>query len=145
VGIGRQRAGWISPEHASLAPGDNDERSIWQPVEAEREQEGHSKDDLAPALRIHGQDLLSAPVREPETAVVPARRFAHGQACQQDLRYGCVERFLWHGPLLEGWMSSLSVLRRSRARRPDIFLKDGRCASASRPFHGAPCAGSVLR
>lgn len=43
---------------------------------------------LAAALEVDSDDLLRAPVREPETVLVPSRRLADREAGQQGLRFG---------------------------------------------------------
>ncbi len=51
---------------------DDEQAPIGQPVDAEWES-GHAEDDVAVAVEIDGNDLLHAPVGEPQAVLVPTR------------------------------------------------------------------------
>src|SRR5262249_36761966 len=63
--------------------------AIGKPVDAEWQVKGCADHDLAAAGRVHGENLPSAPVGEPEPIVVPAWRLAHGEPRHQrdDVRF----------------------------------------------------------
>src|SRR5262249_60519266 len=66
------------PSHETvLASRDDQQRAVGKPVEAKRKSEGRLDHAFALAVAIDRHDRLSAPVREPETIVVPSRRFTH--------------------------------------------------------------------
>ena len=62
---------------------DNQQPSVVQPVDRERDRARDADHDLAVAVAIHGDDLLRAPVRKPQPAVMPAWRLADHQTCEK--------------------------------------------------------------
>src|SRR5215203_2233398 len=84
VGMGYQRPVGLPAQQKPISRRDYDQAPIWQPVDAKWERR-YADDDFALALEIDGNDLLRAPVREPETLIVPARRLAERDAGQQGL------------------------------------------------------------
>lgn len=82
IGMGDQRAVGLPAEEQSLAPRDDEQAPIAQPVDTKWDTR-RAGDDLAPAFEIDGNDLLRAPVREHETVVVPTRRLAQRESGQQ--------------------------------------------------------------
>ena len=86
------RSAWVTRDPsgscggAVLVPGHDQQPAVGQPVDRERERRRDAGDDLAVALEIDGDDLLRAPVGEPQAAVVPARRLADREPGQQNLR-----------------------------------------------------------
>ena len=64
----------------------DEQASVREPVRRPAESIGAFSDHLAVAVEIDGDDLPRAPVREPQPAVVPARRLGYGQAIEQYAR-----------------------------------------------------------
>ena len=87
VGLGRERPVGLHAEQTPFGGRDDEQGPVGQPVDAERKRLNLG-DDLAPAVEIDGDQLLRAPVGQPETAVVPARRLGEREARRQDLRLG---------------------------------------------------------
>ena len=58
--------------------------------------------DLGGAVQSNGDDLLCAPVREPEATVVPTRLLPKSDACQE---------YVWclHGLILSTYLLALSL------------------------------------
>src|SRR5690349_830921 len=67
--------------------------TVGEPVDRPPEALRPLRDDLGVAVAADGDDLPGSPVREPQTAFVPARRLADRKAAQQRLRCTC-RRFL---------------------------------------------------
>src|SRR5262249_8805028 len=72
VGMRHERAVELLAQETTLAPRDDQQAAIRQPVDAEWKTKRSAGDDLAVAVKIDRRDFLSAPVREPETVLVPA-------------------------------------------------------------------------
>jgi hypothetical protein len=64
----------LPAQEKPLAPRDDEQAPIGQPVDAKGKRGRNVNDDLALALQIDGNNLLRTPVREPQTAIVPTRR-----------------------------------------------------------------------
>src|SRR5262249_25718528 len=62
--------------------------AVGQPVDAVARDLRAWGDHFAVAVEVDGEDLLFAPVREPQPALVPARRLSHTQAGQQRTCFG---------------------------------------------------------
>jgi hypothetical protein len=101
----------VGPHAHELLAGDQ-EPAVGQPVDRPAEAVARHRgvdlgrsvsDDLAVAVEIDRDDLARASVREPQPAVVPARRFDIGQPVQQDFgfRHG---RQVRHQCLLRIWL-----------------------------------------
>ena len=83
--MGDERPVGLLPQQPPLAARDDEQRPVGQPVEAERQRAEAAGHHLAAPIEADGEDLAGAPVREPEPAVVPARRLAQHEAGQQQL------------------------------------------------------------
>ena len=62
----------------------DEQAAVGQPVDGPAEAGRALSDDLAVAVEIDRDDLLGAPVGEPQPAVVPTRRLDIGETAQQD-------------------------------------------------------------
>src|SRR6266581_3877421 len=76
VGMGHQRPVWLPAQEKSLGTRYDKQAPIGEPVDGERDRGWDTGDYLAVALDIDGDDLLRAPVREPQTTLMPTRRLA---------------------------------------------------------------------
>jgi hypothetical protein len=65
----------------------NEEATVGEPVDGPSEARRTLGDDLGIALEIDSYDLVRAPVREPQTLLVPTRRLADDEVAQQGLRF----------------------------------------------------------
>src|SRR5204863_6131183 len=83
IDVRRERSLRLESHETILAPRDDQQAVIGKPIDAERKLEGCADHDLAAAIRIHGDNLSSAPVREPEPILVPAWRLTHGEPGDQ--------------------------------------------------------------
>jgi hypothetical protein len=63
-----------------------EQASVREPVRRPTESIGAFSHHVVVAVQVDGDDLSRPPVREPQTAVVPARRLGHGQAVEQYAR-----------------------------------------------------------
>jgi len=88
VGVGRERAVGLLSQQPPLAPVHDEQAAVGQPGDAEGQAEGRAQHHLGAAVGVDGEDLLRAPVGEPQAMVVPARRFAHREPGQQGARCG---------------------------------------------------------
>ena len=75
--MGHQRAVRLPAQEKTLAPRDDEQTAIGQPIDAEWKTKRGPDYDLAVAIEIHGDDFLGSPVREPKTVLTPTWRFAH--------------------------------------------------------------------
>ena len=66
-------------------------RPSGKPVRRPAEPVGPFSDHFAVAVEIDGNDLPRAPVREPQTTVVPPRRLGHGEAVEKYARPHAVQ------------------------------------------------------
>jgi hypothetical protein len=69
--MSRERAVGLAAKEDPIACRDDEQPPVGQKVDAEGKRL-HLRDDLARALEIDGDDLLRAPVREPQSVLVPA-------------------------------------------------------------------------
>src|SRR5438445_1939180 len=95
VGVSDARRVGLDAEQ--LAAGD-EHASIVQPVDGPAAAPTAGADDLAAPLEVDRDDLVGAPAREPQAALVPAGRLSHAEAVQQDPRVR--DRSERHGVLL---------------------------------------------
>jgi hypothetical protein len=72
VGVSHERAIPLAAQDKPLAPRNDEQAAVWQPVDAKWKTKGNSDCDFALATGIDGKNLLRAPVREPKTVLVPA-------------------------------------------------------------------------
>ena len=72
LGVQRQRSVRLQSHEATIAAGDDQQLAVRRPVEAERERP-HGRDHLDRAGGIDGQQLLRAPVSQPQASVAPPR------------------------------------------------------------------------
>src|SRR5205085_12555214 len=86
VGMHDHRAVGLPPEQPSLGRRYDEQAPVSKPVDAKWKRR-HARDDLAPALEIDGNQLLGAPVAEPQTIIVPARRLTEGDASHQHAQF----------------------------------------------------------
>src|SRR5207247_6901564 len=107
--MGHQRAIRLPSHETVLAPCDNQQAAIWKPIDAKREFKRSPEHDLAAAASIDSEDLSSPPVGQPETIVVPARRFTHRHPGQQSCRF-------WRERLLKRHRTSLNDKDRKSTR-----------------------------
>ena len=78
--MGHQRPIGLLAQEEAFAARDHEEAPVGQPIDGERDGGGDADHDLAPAFEIDRDDLLRAPVAEPETVLVPARRLSYREA-----------------------------------------------------------------
>ena len=64
----------------------DEQTSVGKPVRRPTESVRAFSNHVAVAVQVDGDDLPCSPVREPQTAVVPARRLGDGQAVEQYAR-----------------------------------------------------------
>src|SRR5438034_1055573 len=76
VSMDHQRPVWLPTQEKRLGARYDKQAPIGQPVDGERDRGWDTGDYLAVALDIDGDDLLRAPVREPQTTLMPTRRLA---------------------------------------------------------------------
>ena len=88
VGMCHKRPVGLPAEEKPIARRDDEKAPVGQPVDAEWKGR-HADDDVALALEIDGNDLLRAPVAEPETVIVPPWRLAERETGHQGLQF-------WH-------------------------------------------------
>jgi DNA-binding transcriptional LysR family regulator len=88
VRLGNNQCGGVGRDGHAIGEGDAIRYLSHEAVGAD-EREGKAKrgseGDLAPATVIDRDDFLGTPVREPQTVLVPPRRFPHREAGQQGL------------------------------------------------------------
>ena len=82
VGVGDDRAVGLVAQQQALAPRHDEQAPVGEEVEAER-QRGQARHDLGLAGVVEREDLARSPVRQPQPAVVPARRLAHDEPVLQ--------------------------------------------------------------
>jgi hypothetical protein len=64
----------------------DEQAAVRKPVRRPAESIGAFSDHVTVAVQVDGDDLPRPPVREPQPAVMPARRLRHGQAVEQYAR-----------------------------------------------------------
>ncbi len=65
----------------------HEKAAVGQPVDGPPEAGRALADDFAAALEIDGDDLPGAPMRKPQTPLVPTRRLADRETAQERLRF----------------------------------------------------------
>src|SRR5215471_12748462 len=76
------------PSHEQpFAPRNDDQTAVAQPIETEWKRKRHSNGDFTHTIDVDGDDFLSAPVRKPQTALMPAWRLAHRDTSHQRLHF----------------------------------------------------------
>src|SRR5207249_11962236 len=83
VGMAHERPVELPAQEKALAPRDDEQAAIRQPIDAKWKAKRSADYDLPVAIKIDCHDLLSAPVREPKTILVPTGRFTHREPGQQ--------------------------------------------------------------
>ena len=83
IGVADARPVGLDPDQLRAR---DEHPSVRQPVGRPAESIGSFSDHLAVSVEIDGDDLPRAPVREPQTAVVPPMGLGHGQAVEQYAR-----------------------------------------------------------
>src|SRR5207245_2924057 len=124
-----QRSIALPAEQTPLAPRNNEQPPVRQPIDAKWKVKGNLNRNLAIAIEIDRDNLLSAPIREPKTVLAPSGGFTHRDTGHQDLSITRWRRFRRHRNLLrsEQWRLRHSpVLAKCRAdfaktRLPSIF------------------------
>ena len=99
-----QRAVRLLPQQPLLRTGCHQQLTVGQPIDGERDSGGHLRDDLAMPFQVEGEDLLGAPVRQPQAAAMPAGGLPDDQVCCQHTRFGHVN-LLCH----QSWLKSANV------------------------------------
>ena len=84
IGMRHQRTVGLLAQKTPVRRRDDQQPPVGQVVDAHRER-SDAGDHLALARRIDGDDLVRAPVGDPQPAVVPPRRLGEGQAGEQDV------------------------------------------------------------
>src|SRR6266542_1257472 len=86
----RRDPGGSMVRHAGVPPDQllarHQEAAVGQPVDRPSQPGRTFRDDFTRAVEVDCNDLACPPVGEPETIVVPARRFADHETVQQHLR-----------------------------------------------------------
>ena len=83
IGVPYARPVRLGPDQ--LLAGD-EKASVREPVRRPTESIGAFADHLAVAVEVDGDDLSRPPVRQPQPALVPARRLRYRQAVEQYAR-----------------------------------------------------------
>ena len=94
--IGMPDAGAVGLDADQLVAGDRASGRPGASSTAQPRPSGPRSDHLALAVEVDGDDLLGAPVGEPQPAVVPARGLRHRQAIEQHTRLVCVREAVRH-------------------------------------------------
>src|SRR5262249_52211430 len=79
IAMGHQRTIRLPSQQQPLLARYHQQTPVGQPVDTKRYGGRHARHHLAIARRIQGNHLLLAPVAEPESSLVPARRFAESK------------------------------------------------------------------
>jgi hypothetical protein len=84
--MGGQGAVGLHPQEKPIGGRDDQQAAIGLGEEVDAHRKGrHAGDDLALTLEIECDDLVRAPVRDPDAAIVPAWRLGEREAAHQDL------------------------------------------------------------
>jgi hypothetical protein len=95
VGVGHQRPVRLLVQQPSVARRDDQQAAVGQPVDAHRKgREVNPGHHLGPALAVHGQDRLRAPVGQPQVVLVPAQRLTEGKTAEHTPDFGHGTLFL---------------------------------------------------
>src|SRR5262249_1254976 len=85
VGVRNQGPVSFASHYAIFTAGYDQQAAVSKPVETKRQAEGSVHDDVFVSGEIDRQNLLRAPVRQPESTVVPSRRFTHRKAGDENV------------------------------------------------------------
>src|SRR5262245_4207485 len=90
----------IFPTHDEcLTPRNDQQTAVRQPIDTKGKTKWRPNDHLAVAIKANRNDLLSAPVRKPQSVFMPPWRLTHRNTCHQRPHSWCLSP-VWHHSLL---------------------------------------------